>query len=272
MSRTKFYFPAFLLEDLDRDGNPVYVVRVGAWQAWDMYNDPRIGPQGILDYSQFLQELMGTRNMNGIPKDWNWQTTYYEPKAGKRYTQFTNVFDMEGLSWSQQLKSPLFNIMGISSRRGQDYYAGTAKRIIVLRAPRIFKMAWSMIKHFVDPQMQELIVFTSTSDYLQVWDKYIDRKALPACMHPQGQGQPMPGWWEHVQMQGGRVPKDLPQKDIKKLQTMDTASMTDDDEESLMDDTSSSTVSARSVSLLKGHLDFSNRVVVERPRKTVSFA
>jgi len=273
------YMPAFMLKDMDRDGDPIYVTRVGAWRAMDMINDPRIGADGLLQYTQFLQEYVGTRYLGkNVPSSWNWQTEYFEKNVHdinpnrRRYKQFTSVFDMEGLNWSQHLKSPLFDVMGIMSRRGQDYYAGTAKRVIILRAPRMFKMAWNMVKHFVDPQMQELIEISSAGDYLDVWDKYMTRESLPTCM---GNPDPtrndceemmMPGYFQHVKMEGGSIPQNIPYKDIKKdvatgaaTTRMETASLTDDESLSGGDEQqqplSLPKVSARSFSLLRGHLD-----------------
>lgn len=200
------YFPCYVLKDLDRDGDPIVVSRLGVLDAWGIYQT--VGADAVLDYFIFFQEMVSTRYNHGVPPHWNWQPQYYEPLVGnnRRVTQFTSIVDVEGLS-RRHLRPAIFGILNRIARTGQDYYAGVAKRIIILRAPRIFQMGWNLCKHFFDPHIMELITITTSGDYLDLCDQYMDLTAFPACMYPGvGQGQAMPGYFETVRLEGGMIP------------------------------------------------------------------
>jgi CRAL/TRIO domain len=201
------YFPCYVLKDLDHDGDPIIMTRLGVLDAWGMYQE--VGADAVLDYFIFFQEMVTTRYNHGVPPRWNWQPHYYEKLVGnnnKRVIQFTSILDVEGLS-RRHLRPVIFGILNRIARIGQDYYAGVAKRIIILRAPRIFQIGWNVCKHFLDPHIIDLITITTSSDYLELCDQYMDRTAFPACMYPEeGQGQAMPGYFETVRLEGGRIP------------------------------------------------------------------
>ena len=231
-------------------------MRVGAFDAWGLYQ--RTGAKAIVDYIKFTQEITTTRHMMGTPEKWQWQTAYYEPLVKRRLRQFTLIVDLEGLS-RRQLKPALFGLLKEVTRIGQDYYAGFGKRIIVFRAPRIFSMAWNIIKHFIDPHIQALITFTTASDYLDVCDQYMDRLSLPPIMGPsQGRGMPMPGYFEHIRLEGGTPPSGISRKpetrEPNRKETRDTCSSFEVD--------SISSVEASVVSLFRGHLNKANEVVL----------
>lgn len=252
------FVPQFLLRDLDYDGDPIYVMRIGALDAWGLYQ--KTGAKALLDYLKFTQEITTIRYMNGtsIPEHWQWQTAYYEPLAKHRVRQFTLIVDLEGFCPSQ-LKPALFGLLKEVTRIGQDYYAGFGKRIIVFRAPRIFSVAWNIAKYFVDPHIQALISFTTPRDYLDVCDHYFDRNSLPSLMGPsQGTGVPMPGYFECIRMEGGTPSSDMEMKssipEAKRKATGDTCTSSEAG--------SSVNILATGVSLFKGHLNPANQVVL----------
>ena len=252
------YVPQFLLRDLDYDGDPIYVMRIGALDAWGLYQ--KTGAKALLDYLKFTQEITTIRHMNGtsIPGHWQWQTAYYEPLANQRVRQFTLIVDLEGLS-RRQLKPALFGVLKEVTRIGQDYYAGFGKRIIVFRAPRIFSVAWNIAKHFVDPHIQALISFTTPSDCLDVCSQYFDINSLPPLMGPsQGIGVAMPGYFECIRMEGGTPSLDMEMKcgisQAKRKETGDTC--TSSEAESLVN------IEATGVSLFKGYLNPAHQVVL----------
>ena len=99
------------------------------------------------------------------------------------------------------LNPSLFNVV-------VDYYAGMAKRVILLRAPAIFEWGWNhVVKHFFDPHVRDMIVFTGPDDYLQIMDQYIELTVLPGCLAPgYGTGKAMPGYFETIHLEGGPIP------------------------------------------------------------------
>ena len=184
------YLPLFLLRDLDYEGDPLYVLRVGALDAWGLYQ--QTGRKAVLDYTKFLQEITTTRHCivkgDPFPAHWNWQTEYYEQLAQRRLRQRTMIVDLEGLS-HKHLRPALFSVLQAFSRIDQDDNAGFERRIILFPAPRIFSLAWNLVKHFFDAHIQALLCFTTSTNYLEVCDQYLDRKSLPVVMCPdEGRG------------------------------------------------------------------------------------
>jgi len=112
------YAPIFLLQGLDREGDPIFVQRIGKLDGWGLYQ--RMGATAMLEASRFVSELHTSRDY-GIRKDWQWQRDYYEPLTGRRVTQFTIVIDLEGLS-PRLLRPALLDILQRSARIAQGTY------------------------------------------------------------------------------------------------------------------------------------------------------
>jgi hypothetical protein len=92
-------------------------------------------------------------------------------------------------------------------RFDQDNYCETGKRLIILRAPFIFRAVWALVKHFFDEGVVAKMIFTGPSDYLSVLESYVDPAVLPPEIFPErGQGQVATGMMYNFQ--GGKVPKD----------------------------------------------------------------
>ena len=80
----------------------------------------------------------------------------------------------------------------------------------MLRAPALFRILWNIARHFFDAHVQELLVFSTNSDYLEVVEKYIELKNLPSCVVPGvGRSKAMPGYFELVSMKGGPFVKNV---------------------------------------------------------------
>jgi CRAL/TRIO domain len=198
------YAPIFLLKELDHEGDPIFVQRVGALDGWGLYQ--KLGGSAMMDALLFISEVHTSREV-GIRQEWQWQKEYYERQMGKRVTQFTIVVDLEGLS-PQLLRPALFGILQQSARIAQDHYPGLAKRIILARAPRIFQMAWKVAVHFYDQRVHDKFIITNKDDYLQVLAQYMNLEVLPPVMYPGGgKGSPMPGFFEKIHVEGGPIPE-----------------------------------------------------------------
>lgn len=198
-----WHSPFALLSGLDRDGDPIFVQRHGHFDAVGYYK--QAGPQAMLDGNLFLSELVSRRDL--ASKKLRWQQDYYEPLAGRRFRQFTVIVDLQGLSASL-LRPTLIDLLRQSSHIGQNYYPGLAKRAIIVRAPKIFRMAWGLVKHFYDEQVTRRLVFVTQDNYMEVLEEYVDPRHLPPCVNPEdGTGRTMPGYFENVQLEGGKLPR-----------------------------------------------------------------
>ena len=98
------YFPGAVLKGLDREGDPIYVGRVG-----------------VTD-----------RASRG-----NW-VKEYEKIQGKPVRKVTIIEDLEGLSLLHS-STAVLSLYGKIMRLDQDNYCETGKRLIILRAPFVFR-------------------------------------------------------------------------------------------------------------------------------------
>jgi len=100
--------------------------------------------------------------------------------------------------------TPSFCLLSLTG----DFYPGYTKRVIIIRAPSVFTIAWSICKHFYTPHFKKIFTFANNGNYLDVVDEFIDREVLPPIINPEtGKGTPMPGYFEQVHMEGGKIPQ-----------------------------------------------------------------
>lgn len=91
-------------------------------------------------------------------------------------------------------------------------HCNVSQRIILLRTPKIFKYVWSFVRPFLDQNVQDSVIITTQSDYLDVLQKYIELEDLPPCIASQGQAGGMKGYFEKVSLKGGPLQKHKPAK------------------------------------------------------------
>lgn len=185
------YFPAAVLRGVDRDGDPIHIERTGAADTNGLLE--RYGRDEMIKYATWIREVQS----NGV-----WQQDY-EKSQGHLVKQFTVIFDMKGLG-IKKISPSLMSVGQEVSRLVQDYYPNYAKKIIFIRTPAIFQMAWNIFRPFVHKNMQDLMLFSTEKNYLQVLEKYIDPKVLPSVIHPLGEGTAVDDFdliWE-----GGPIP------------------------------------------------------------------
>lgn len=197
------YFPIVTLKGRDHDGDPIHLERPAAADCWAFHQ--RLGSEEIYKMALFMRE-MDSRGP--------WHKTF-EEEYGYPVRNFTIIIDLQGLSHNH-LRPALIAVLGRVLLMSQNQYPFFAKRVIMLRAPRLFKVAWSLAHHFLHDSVKELIVFSTQQDYLQVLDRYMDRSVLPNCICPGGQGQGTLGY-EKVKMEGGKPPCHLTDAEIDML-------------------------------------------------------
>ena len=87
------------------------------------------------------------------------------------------------------------------------YWLVSPQRVLIIRAPSVFKFIWGLCKHFFDPELRAFFIFASgEADSQQLLEKYIDPDVLPHCIHPGGKDGRVARGYEHVIMEGGPLP------------------------------------------------------------------
>lgn len=192
------YYPGAVLKGLDKDGDPVFVGRLGVTDGVGLLE--KYGEEEMIRHAIWIRELASRG-------EW---LNQFEREHGRPIKRITLIEDLEGLS-RRVLSSRMLSFYGKIMRLDQDNYCESCKKLIIVRAPTVFRMAWSLAKHFFDTGVVAKMVFSGSSNYLQVLDQYVDRKILPSAMCPEGQGEVIEGMPDRFE--GGLVPTDDEGKD-----------------------------------------------------------
>lgn len=184
--------PGAILKGVDKDGDPIYVGRLGVTDAAGLLRT--YGEEELIRYNIWLRESV-------LRGQW---LKEYRQEQGKPVKRMTIIEDLHGLSILHSSKAVL-NLYGKIMRFDQDNYPEVGKRLLILRAPFIFRAVWSLAKHFFDEGVVAKMTFTSSSDYQTVLERYIDPAVLPSEIFPErGQGQVVTGMTYNFK--GGKVP------------------------------------------------------------------
>ncbi|KAL7557122.1 hypothetical protein ACA910_002408 [Epithemia clementina (nom. ined.)] len=174
------YIPGAILVDYDRDGDPVYVERIGSADSATMVH--RFGSEHLIKHAIWIRE---TISRGSWVKD-------YEQRMGHPVKQILVVEDLKGLS-SAHLDRQLLAAFQVITRLDQDNYPEVAKKIINVNSPFIFRLAWSLVKHCFDHNVTAKMVFVGPNNTEKVLEKYVDLTVLPKEIAPVGQGKAAPG-------------------------------------------------------------------------------
>jgi CRAL/TRIO domain len=166
--------PSAFLKDYDREGDAIYVERAGAV-------DP--GLMKIFSVEELIRHgiWIRERNSNGI-----WINDY-ERRQGRYVQGLTIIYDCKGLSANH------LSVKGIEyfkqiSKITSEMYPNPIKKVIVIRAPKIFGVFWNVVKNFFPARMRRKIVIAGNTGYLEVLEKYMDLNVLPRCIYEGGSG------------------------------------------------------------------------------------
>jgi len=180
------YLPVAVLRGVDREGDPIHIERTGASDLLGILE--RYGRSEMIKHAIWIRE----QSSHG-----KWQKEY-EREQGRRVKKFTVITDMK--DFSMRHLSPRLTPVGKDvTRFVQDNYPAYAKKIIIIRAPAIFRMAWSIFKPLLDPNMRELVEFSSAKDHEEVLKQYVDLDVLPPVVSSEGRGDAAEGFepiWE----------------------------------------------------------------------------
>jgi metal transporter CNNM len=188
------FYPGAILEGLDKAGDPVYVGRVGVTDGAGILQ--QYGREEMVRHAIWMRELVSTGPW--IQK--------YEQEQGRPVRRITLIEDLEGMSISHSMNRELLSVHGEIMRLDQDNYPETAKKLIIVRAPTLFRMVWSIFKHFFDAGVVQKMVFCGSSDYQKVMAEYVDLSVLPIEIVPDGQGKATEGM--PSKFEGGLLPKE----------------------------------------------------------------
>jgi CRAL/TRIO domain len=170
--------PNTVLDDYDRDGDPIFVEAAGVID-FDLLK--LFGREEVMKCAIWGRELY-TRGA--------WLDAF-EQRQGRPIKAVTVVYDLKGLS-SKHLDPVALSIFRDVVKLAKENYPTKVKRVIIIRAPPVFCMIWNVAKHFFRQSLRDKMVFAG-KNYLEVLNKHIDLNVLPACIYPGGLGRPATG-------------------------------------------------------------------------------
>ncbi|XP_043385457.1 SEC14-like protein 2 isoform X2 [Chelonia mydas] len=147
----------------DQDGCPIWYEIIGPLDA-----------KGIL-LSASKQDLLKNkyRDCEMLLQECNKQTQ----KLGKRVETVMMIYDCEGLGL-KHLWKPAVEAYGELLSMFEENYPETLKRLFVIKAPKLFPVAYNLIKHFLSEDTRKKIVVLG-ANWKEVLQKYIAPEEIP---------------------------------------------------------------------------------------------
>ncbi|XP_055676738.1 protein real-time isoform X2 [Lutzomyia longipalpis] len=172
----------------DRDGRPLYVLRLGHMDVKGLLKS--IGEEGLLRLTLHICEE-GLQLMRDSTKE-----------LEKPVSTWCLLVDLEGLSmrhlWRPGVKA-LLNIIETVEKN----YPETMGRVLIVRAPRVFPILWTLISTFIDENTRSKFLFYGGQNCLFPDDGL--ERYLPSEIIPDFLGGPC----TTLVHEGGLVPKSL---------------------------------------------------------------
>lgn len=172
----------------DKSGRPIYILRLGHMDVKGLLKS--IGTEGLLKLSIYICE-QGIKKINDSAK-----------KLGKPVLSWCILVDLEGLSmrhlWQPGVKALLKIIETV-----EQHYPETMGRVLVVRAPRVFPIAWTIVSAFIDENTRSKFLFYGGPDCIHMKDgleQYMDSDIIPDFL-----GGPC----KTLIHEGGLIPKTL---------------------------------------------------------------
>ncbi|XP_065106968.1 SEC14-like lipid binding 8 [Paramisgurnus dabryanus] len=148
----------------DRDGNPVWYDVIGP-----------MDPKGLM-HSATKQDFIKSkiRDCEMLQKECDLQSE----RLGKHVESITMVYDLEGLGMRHLYKPAVETYQEILTMFEDNYPEGL-KRLFVIKAPKLFPVAYNLVKHFLSEDTRRKVVVLG-SNWQEVLQKYISPEELPA--------------------------------------------------------------------------------------------
>ncbi|KAH8255761.1 hypothetical protein KR038_010021 [Drosophila bunnanda] len=171
----------------DKDGRPVYILRLGHMDVKGLLKS--LGMEGLLRLALHICEE-GIQKINESAE-----------RLEKPVLNWSLLVDLEGLSmrhlWRPGIKALLYIIETVERN-----YPETMGRVLVVRAPRVFPIAWTIVSAFIDEHTRSKFLFYGP-DCVHMKDglaQYLDEEIVPDFL-----GGPC----KTMIHEGGLVPKTL---------------------------------------------------------------
>ncbi|XP_010642438.1 SEC14-like protein 5 [Fukomys damarensis] len=164
----------------DTDGRPLYILRLGQMDTKGLMK--AVGEEALLQHVLSVNEE-GQKRCEGNTRQF-----------GRPISAWTCLVDLEGLSmrhlWRPGVKALLRMIEVV-----EDNYPETLGRLLIVRAPRVFPVLWTLISPFISENTRRKFLIYSGSDYQGPGGlvDYLDRDVIPdflggdsVCNVPEG--------------------------------------------------------------------------------------
>ncbi|XP_019937240.1 SEC14-like protein 2 [Paralichthys olivaceus] len=147
----------------DREGSPIWYDVIGP-----------LDPKGLLQ-SATKQDLLKTkiRHTEMLRQECQRQSE----KLGRNIEAITLIHDCEGLGLKHIWK-PAVETYGEILTMFEENYPEGLKRVLLIKAPKLFPMAYNLIKHFLCEETRNKIIVLG-SNWQEVLRKHIDPEQLP---------------------------------------------------------------------------------------------
>ncbi|NWI40275.1 S14L2 protein, partial [Picathartes gymnocephalus] len=147
----------------DREGSPVWYEIIGPLDA-----------KGLL-FSASKQDLIKNkfRDCELLRRECDQQSE----KLGKKVEMVMMVYDCEGLGL-KHLWKPAVDTYGEILSMFEENYPESLKRLFIVKAPKLFPVAYNLVKHFLSEDTRKKVVVLG-SNWKEVLQKYIDPTQIP---------------------------------------------------------------------------------------------
>ncbi|OCT60722.1 hypothetical protein XELAEV_18046744mg [Xenopus laevis] len=150
----------------DKDGRPLYVLRLGQMDTKGLVR--ALGEESLLRHVLSINEE-GLRRCEENTKIF-----------GRPISSWTCLVDLEGLNmrhlWRPGVKALLRIIEVVEAN-----YPETLGRLLILRAPRVFPVLWTLVSPFIDEYTRKKFLIYAGNDYQGPGGliDYIDKEVIP---------------------------------------------------------------------------------------------
>ena len=173
------YYPGAILKGTDKVGDPIYLSRTGVTDLFGLID--KYGDEELFRFEVYRRE-------SALEGDWIQE---WEKNAGRPIQRTIIIEDLQGLN-RRFLASKVTRFYSRVCDMDDRYYPETNKKIIIIRAPTLFRFVWAVVKRFFDPYVVSKMEFCG-DNYCQVLEKHMDLAVLPPCIYPEGKGEAVAG-------------------------------------------------------------------------------
>uniref|UniRef100_A0A3B3BIN8 SEC14 like lipid binding 1 n=1 Tax=Oryzias melastigma TaxID=30732 RepID=A0A3B3BIN8_ORYME len=184
----------------DRDGRPLYILRLGQMDTKGLVR--ALGEESLLRHVLSINEE-GLRRCEENTKVF-----------GRPISCWTCLVDLEGLNmrhlWRPGVKALLRIIEVVEAN-----YPETLGRLLILRAPRVFPVLWTLVSPFIDENTRKKFLIYAGNDYQGPGGlvDYIDKEIIPDFLGGESMCEVPEGGLVPKSMY--RTPEELENEDVR---------------------------------------------------------